>query len=62
MDTVKKTVSTKAEQTVYDQIVNDLDAYFTVADQIVDMGKDVSDKDSRADAQQMAQDDLAPKY
>lgn len=62
VDTVKKTVSTKAEQTVYDQIVNDLDAYFTVADQIVDMGKDVSDKDSRADAQQMAQDDLAPKY
>ena len=51
VDAVQKTVVTKAEQTVYDQIVTDLDAYITVADQIVDMGKDVSDKDTRADAQ-----------
>ena len=62
VDAVQKTVVTKAEQTVYDQIVTDLDAYITVADQIVDMGKDVSDKDTRADAQQMAQDELEPKY
>ena len=57
-DEVKNTIVTKSEQKVYDQIVTDLDAYFTVADQIVDMGKDVSDDDSRAAAPLMGQNAL----
>ena len=60
--TVEETVASAEERKLYDQIMSGMEDYFTSADKVVQMGKDVTNIDQRNQAQRLAKDEVAPKY
>ena len=59
---VEETVASAEERKLYDQIMSGMEDYFTSADKVVQMGKDVTNIDQRNQAQRLAKDEVAPKY
>lgn len=57
-----ETVASAEERKLYDQIMSGMEDYFTSADKVVQMGKDVTNIDQRNQAQRLAKDEVAPKY
>lgn len=60
--TVEETVASAEERKLYDQIMSGMEDYFTSADKVVQMGKDVTNIDQRNQAQRLAKDEVVPKY
>ena len=52
--TVEETVASAEERKLYDQIMSGMEDYFTSADKLVLMGKDVTNIDQRNQAQRLA--------
>lgn len=59
---VEETVASAEERKLYDQIMSGMEDYFTSADKVVQMGKDVTNIDQRNQAQRLAKDEVVPKY
>lgn len=60
--TVEETIASDEERKMYDQIMTDMEDYFTSADKVVQMGKDETNIEQRNQAQRLAQEEVAPKY
>lgn len=59
---VKNTVSSADEEKIYNSITEKLNDYFDTCDAVLEKGKNTQDIDARHEAQQMAQDQVAPIY
>lgn len=59
---VEETVASAEERKLYDQIMSGMEDYFTSADKVIQMGKDVTNIDQRNQAQRLAKDEVVPKY
>ena len=59
---VKNTVSSADEKKIYNSITEKLNDYFDTCDAVLEKGKNTQDIDARHEAQQMAQDQVAPIY
>lgn len=59
---VKNTVSSADEEKIYSSITEKLNDYFDTCDAVLEKGKNTQDIDARHEAQQMAQDQVAPIY
>lgn len=59
---VKNTVSSSDEEKIYNSITEKLNDYFDTCDAVLEKGKNTQDIDARHEAQQMAQDQVAPIY
>lgn len=59
---VKNTVSSSDEEKIYSSITEKLTEYYEICDAVLEKGKNTQDIDARHEAQQMAQDQVAPVY
>lgn len=59
---VKNTVSSSDEEKIYSSITEKLTEYYEICDAVLEKGKNTQDIDARHEAQQMAQDQVAPIY
>ena len=59
---VKNTVSSADEEKIYNSITEKLNDNFDTCDAVLEKGKNTQDIDARHEAQQMAQDQVAPIY
>ena len=59
---VKNTVSSSDEEKIYSSITEKLTEYYEICDAVLEKGKNTQDIDARDEAQQMAQDQVAPIY
>lgn len=59
---VKNTVSSSDEEKIYSSITEKLTEYYEICDAVLEKGKNTQDIDVRHEAQQMAQDQVAPVY
>ncbi len=59
---IESSIKTSDEQSIYDDIDSKLDSYWSLDDEIGQLGKNATDTDTQKLAEQRATDELAPAY